>query len=270
MRLYLRVVGRGDKQRVELGQGVILGRVSPVLKQLRFDRRVAPQQASIRRTPRGELVVADLGSEHGTWINGRRIVDTTPLSAGDLLRVGDMTLELVIEQEASGRGGGGGRPEEQPTALDDQVGHAVPAPEDLPRTEHLLATEGRTAAGRPTRQPVDSPRIGSIAEALATSLGHGEQVLAAVPCSLAGAVQRLPVVVDQYDKHGAIRAKHGAAPTALAGSYPDQPPPNAKLHLVVTDRRVLACRTRWRLSGRRGPVLSVREIPWQGPRESRA
>jgi pSer/pThr/pTyr-binding forkhead associated (FHA) protein len=44
------------------------------------------------------LVVTDLGSVHGTFVNGSRITESI-LSAGDELGIGMMTFLVQVEQE---------------------------------------------------------------------------------------------------------------------------------------------------------------------------
>jgi pSer/pThr/pTyr-binding forkhead associated (FHA) protein len=51
-------------------------------------------------TPSGELVVEDLRSTNGTFVNGQRVT-AQPLSAGDRLRVG--RVELTVQCQAGAR-----------------------------------------------------------------------------------------------------------------------------------------------------------------------
>jgi transcriptional regulator of acetoin/glycerol metabolism len=85
--LVLRGILPADVVRVELThERLVLGRGSecdvPVAR-----ARISRQHAEVCR--RGPLVtIRDLGSTNGTWVNGKR-VEHGPLSAGDLLRLGD-------------------------------------------------------------------------------------------------------------------------------------------------------------------------------------
>jgi pSer/pThr/pTyr-binding forkhead associated (FHA) protein len=47
------------------------------------------------RNADGRLVLVDLKSRNGTFLNGKRLEKPTPLSAGDVINIGDETLELV-------------------------------------------------------------------------------------------------------------------------------------------------------------------------------
>ena len=46
------------------------------------------------------LRVRDLGSMNGTFINGRRVEGEIPLTQGDTLSVGNLTLQVVIRPDA--------------------------------------------------------------------------------------------------------------------------------------------------------------------------
>lgn len=59
------------------------------------DPRVSRQHAVIE-VYRDRILVKDLGSSNGTQVNGRR-VEVELLSAGSRIRIGDTTLELVLE-----------------------------------------------------------------------------------------------------------------------------------------------------------------------------
>jgi pSer/pThr/pTyr-binding forkhead associated (FHA) protein len=85
---------REGSQEHKLGQGqVVLGRgsgVDIVLNGPLISRR----HAELRDTEDG-LVVTDLGSRNGVFINGRRITEPTLLCNGDSLALGDNTFVLV-------------------------------------------------------------------------------------------------------------------------------------------------------------------------------
>ena len=56
----------------------------------------------VRRGP--DLVVEDLGSLNGTWLNGRRLGGPEALRPGDRLRIGTTTFLLVPEVPPAGPG----------------------------------------------------------------------------------------------------------------------------------------------------------------------
>src|SRR4029077_1235616 len=46
---------------------------------------------------RSEVVVRDLKSLNGTYVNGERIVEEAVLRCGDQLRIGPLVFEIIIE-----------------------------------------------------------------------------------------------------------------------------------------------------------------------------
>ncbi len=57
------------------------------------DGHVSPLHARLFRAG-GHLVVEDLGSTNGTYVNRERVESPTALGSGDHLQVGDIVLEL--------------------------------------------------------------------------------------------------------------------------------------------------------------------------------
>lgn len=66
-----------------------------------------PQSDAISRrhceivTTDHEVIVRDLNSRNGTYVNGERVVEETVLLTGDVLKVGPLEFELIIEQTAA-------------------------------------------------------------------------------------------------------------------------------------------------------------------------
>jgi Protein of unknown function (DUF3662)/Inner membrane component of T3SS, cytoplasmic domain len=88
------------------GRALTIGRAPDNGLVLR-DGRASRHHARID-TRRGSLVLTDLGSTNGSWVNDRR-VESVALGEGDRLRIG--TTTLVIESvEAGGRQGDAGPP----------------------------------------------------------------------------------------------------------------------------------------------------------------
>jgi len=71
------------------------------------DCHLKPQSDAISRrhceivTSDTEVVVRDLGSRNGTLVNGNRIAEETVLLTGDVLKVGPLEFEMVIEHTAA-------------------------------------------------------------------------------------------------------------------------------------------------------------------------
>jgi len=61
------------------------------------DPNVSRHHAELRRSPRGEWTIADLGSTNGVKVNGRR-VGSTRLKSGDRGTLGTTTFRFEIEQ----------------------------------------------------------------------------------------------------------------------------------------------------------------------------
>jgi len=79
--------------RLEVASEVLIGRENAAL--LLDDPEVSRRHAVIR--PRGDgLEIEDLGSLNGTWVNGHRVTQTTPLAAGDSVRVGATTIAVEL------------------------------------------------------------------------------------------------------------------------------------------------------------------------------
>ena len=76
--------------RVELAGELVLGREQGVVL---GDAQCSRRHARLYLDAQG-VVVEDLGSRNGTWVNGHRIAGPTRLSPGDQLYVGSTTLFL--------------------------------------------------------------------------------------------------------------------------------------------------------------------------------
>jgi pSer/pThr/pTyr-binding forkhead associated (FHA) protein len=61
------------------------------------DSELSRQHARITRAASGDLLIQDLGSTNGTFVNGQRIAAPTPIRAGDRIEVGATTLEVAVD-----------------------------------------------------------------------------------------------------------------------------------------------------------------------------
>jgi FHA domain len=84
-------------RRVELGQEVAIGRQDADL--VVEDPEVSRRHAVLRRSG-GSVVVEDLDSTNGTFVNGERIRGPMKVGPGDQVRVGRTTLEIEPGQRA--------------------------------------------------------------------------------------------------------------------------------------------------------------------------
>src|SRR5215211_1835938 len=99
----LRIAG-GPAQgtNIEIGQELQIGRSAAGEGRLGDDPEISRQHARITRNPQGQLVVEDLGSTNGTYVNGQRIGGPQVLNPGDTVQMGRSTLSV----EAGGAAGG--------------------------------------------------------------------------------------------------------------------------------------------------------------------
>src|SRR5215813_11223949 len=91
MRVLVVAGGAQDGVRIEIQDGMVLGREGAPM--ILDDQQCSRRHAVLRETPQG-VVVEDLGSRNGTWVNGARITGPTLLQPGDQLYLGSTTLLL--------------------------------------------------------------------------------------------------------------------------------------------------------------------------------
>jgi hypothetical protein len=89
--------GPEEGRRVELGQEVAIGRQDADL--VVEDPEVSRRHAVLRRSG-GSVIVEDLDSTNGTFVNGERIRSPIKVGPGDQVRVGRTTLEIEPDQRA--------------------------------------------------------------------------------------------------------------------------------------------------------------------------
>ena len=87
--------GDGRGASVVLDDELVLGRSTADLPSLRADTEVSRVHARVWRDEDGGLMIEDLGSRNGTFLNGSRIHEPRLLRAGDWLRVGQTTMEVA-------------------------------------------------------------------------------------------------------------------------------------------------------------------------------
>jgi FHA domain len=84
-------------RRVELGQEVAIGRQDADL--VVEDPEVSRRHAVLRRSG-GSVIVEDLDSTNGTFVNGERIRNPVTVGPGDQVRVGRTTLEIEPDRRS--------------------------------------------------------------------------------------------------------------------------------------------------------------------------
>jgi hypothetical protein len=93
--------GPAAGSQIDIGQELQIGRSAAAEGRLGDDPEISRQHARITRNPQGQLVVEDLGSTNGTYVNGQRIAGPTTLNPGDTLQMGQSSLSVE-----GGPGGG--------------------------------------------------------------------------------------------------------------------------------------------------------------------
>src|SRR3954463_13476431 len=91
----LRVVaGNAAGSTIGLEQELVIGRSTPGAGSLGGDGEISRAPGRLYRDASGQLIVEDLGSTNGTFVNGNRISAATPLKPGDQVRVGQTTMTV--------------------------------------------------------------------------------------------------------------------------------------------------------------------------------
>src|SRR3954453_18793539 len=88
------VAGNAAGSTIGLEQELVIGRSTPGAGSLGGDGEISRVHARVYRDAAGQLVVEDLGSTNGTFVNGNRITVATPVNAGDQVRVGQTTMTV--------------------------------------------------------------------------------------------------------------------------------------------------------------------------------
>lgn len=106
---------RGTRFPIRRGE-YILGR-SPYCSIVVSNALASRQHCAVRLTSDG-LVIADLNSRNGTLVNGKRLDGERPISAGDIIRIGSDSIEVLLAESAANQRGGSVRRGERHDTLD--------------------------------------------------------------------------------------------------------------------------------------------------------
>src|SRR4051812_15257515 len=139
------VGGNAAGQNIPLEQELVIGRSTPGLGSLGGDSEISRVHARVFHDPSGRLMVEDLGSTNGTFVNGNRVSGQIALNPGDQVRVGQSTMTVE-----------GGAAEAGATA----VGNVIPAPIPAPPT---AAAPPPTQQLPPSQPPGGPPPPGGLA-----------------------------------------------------------------------------------------------------------
>jgi RND superfamily putative drug exporter len=90
------IAGKTAGRRLDPGPELVLGRTVEGDGQLGDDPEASRKHARVRRGEEGELLIEDLGSANGTWVNGERVEGVRALVPGDSVKIGQ-TIILVTD-----------------------------------------------------------------------------------------------------------------------------------------------------------------------------
>ncbi|HET8785614.1 MAG TPA: MFS transporter, partial [Candidatus Limnocylindrales bacterium] len=101
LRRTLKVIwGPAAGRTLSVDEGVVIGREGADLTIL--DPELSRHHALIKPTPDG-VVVEDMGSTNGTWVNGERIVEPVVLTSSGKLQLGKSEIEVLIAMPGATR-----------------------------------------------------------------------------------------------------------------------------------------------------------------------
>jgi len=88
------VSGAAAGQSIDLDADFTVGRTEQGMGNLSGDSEISRSHARFRRGARGEVIVEDLGSTNGTYVNGQRLSAPYVLKPGDQVTLGRTVLQL--------------------------------------------------------------------------------------------------------------------------------------------------------------------------------
>ncbi len=86
---------------IDIDDQLLIGRMADGAGRLGGDMEISRRHARLFRNAAGGYAVEDLVSTNGTFVNGRRITQVTPIDVGDWLDIGTTTLVVRICRPAS-------------------------------------------------------------------------------------------------------------------------------------------------------------------------
>jgi hypothetical protein len=121
-----RLVSLTDEKSIAIDKPVIfIGRDSECDVVLGDSRRVSRKHCCLAHI-NNRLVVRDLGSMNGVWINGERVERTGTMRPGDELAIGDVRYRLSIEDHSASD-----NPDQAPDQTPDQPPDQAPDAQDV-------------------------------------------------------------------------------------------------------------------------------------------
>lgn len=116
---------RGTRFPIRRGE-YILGR-SPYCSIVISNALASRQHCAVRLTSEG-LAIADLNSRNGTLVNGKRLEGERPVTAGDIIRIGSDSIEVLLAESSAEKRAGSVRRGERHDTLDRLELESLPPP----------------------------------------------------------------------------------------------------------------------------------------------
>lgn len=116
---------RGTRFPIRRGE-YILGR-SPYCSIVVSNALASRQHCAVRLTSAG-LVIVDLSSRNGTLVNGKRLEGERPITAGDIIRIGSDSIEVLLAESSAEKRAGSVRRGERHDTLDRVELESLPPP----------------------------------------------------------------------------------------------------------------------------------------------
>lgn len=92
--------GNARQSRIALQDSLDIGRLAPGFGNLQRDPQLSRRHARIYRDGTRRMVIEDLGSTNGTFVNGDRIVQPIAVAPGDVIKLGSSLLTVRVEAPA--------------------------------------------------------------------------------------------------------------------------------------------------------------------------
>lgn len=148
--------GPASGQTLPIGDGIVLGRSSTGAGAIGGDPEISREHARIAQGQFDQLVIEDLGSTNGTYVNGERIAAQRVLRPGDTVQLGRSALTVEAdEQRAATVAGAAAPPFVAPVpAAAPPPPAAAPAASSPPTAPQPVAYGGPPPAGGFAGSPV--------------------------------------------------------------------------------------------------------------------
>ena len=125
----LRVVsGNAGGKEISFEDEFEIGRAAEGDGTLGDDPEISRRHARITRRAGDQLTVEDLGSTNGTFVNGKRIEEATPLRAGDTVKMGTTTIQVLDAAGKAPQATALGTTQPDPDEGKTKAASTVPAP----------------------------------------------------------------------------------------------------------------------------------------------